>query len=46
MNNASVPMATSLTVFSINYTTSFHCKVGHAHKEVASRIGTVTVNGM
>jgi len=48
LNNASVPMATSLTVFSINYTTSFFCKVRphNANQEVASRVGTVTVNGM
>jgi len=48
LNNVSIPTATSLTVFSINYSTSFYCKVRphDANQEVASRPGTVTVIGM
>ena len=46
LNNASIPMATSLTIFSINYTTSFYCKVKPKNvTEVASTVGTITVIG-
>jgi len=48
LNNALIPMSTSLTVFSINYTTSFFCQVRphNVNQGVSSRVGTVTVIGM
>jgi len=47
LNNASIPNATSLTVFYISYTTTFFCKVNQTDgHEVASDMATVTVIGM
>jgi len=47
LNNASIPMSTSLTVFSISYTTTFSCRVRKTDgTEIASRIVTVTAIGI
>ena len=46
LNNVSIPRATSLTVFSISYTTTFYCTVRPRRNILASRVATVTVIGM
>ena len=45
LNNVSSPMTTSLTVISINVTTTFQCIV-HLTQTTTSTLGTVTVIGM
>ena len=42
LNNPGSPMSISLTVFSINHTTTFQCIV-HSTMDVTSTLGTVTV---
>ena len=42
LNNPNSPMTISLTVFSINYTTTFQCIV-HSSPNTTSTLGTVTV---
>ena len=42
LNNPTAPMRISLTVFSINYTTTFQCIV-HSTPSTTSSLGTVTV---
>ena len=42
LNNPSTPMIHSLTVFSINHTTTFQCIV-HSTPNTTSKLGTVTV---
>ena len=45
LNNPNIPMKLSLTVFSINDTTTFQCIVTCPNATTSTR-GTVTVNGM
>ena len=45
LNNPTSPLTTSLTVFSINATTTFQCIV-LLTPNTTSTLGTVTVNGM
>ena len=45
LNNGSSPIRVSLTVFSINGTTTFQCIV-HSTQTTTSILGTVTVIGM
>ena len=42
LNNPTNPMTLSLTVISINHTTTFQCIV-HSNTDVTSTLGTVTV---
>ena len=46
LNNVTSPMTTSLTVFSINDTTTFQCMVQSTPNITTSTRGTVTVIGM
>ena len=43
LNNPTSPMLVSLTVFSINYTTTFQCVVHSTPNTTTSILGTVTV---
>ena len=51
VNNPTVPLSYSLTVFSVNYTTTFQCVVHATNNDmkpinITSTTGTVTVIGM
>ena len=45
-NNSTTPIANSLTVFSINGTTTFQCVVQSTPNKTTSTRGTVTVTGL
>ena len=45
-NRQTTPTENSLTVFSINYTTTFQCVVHSMPITATSTLGTITVTGM